>query len=83
MKAYILATTRVGTSEKIAEAIRKVENVTNAEAVYGRYDVIIIANSPEMETIDGIIHTIQRNPDVLHTETALTHFTAESQRITE
>jgi len=83
MKAYVLATTRIGTAEKVAEAIRKEKNVTSADAVYGRFDVIIIANSPEMEIIDGIIHEIQRNPDVLHTETALTHFTAESQGITE
>jgi DNA-binding Lrp family transcriptional regulator len=83
MKAYVLATTRVGTSERVAEAIMKVKNVISAEAVYGRFDVIIVANSEEMETIDGIIHAIQGNPDVLHTETFLTHFKAKSEGITE
>lgn len=77
MKAYVLVTTKSGTAEKVAKAIRKMKSVTNAECVYGRFDVITIVNSPEMETIDRIVHAIQRNPDVLHTETALTHYTVE------
>ena len=77
MKAYVLVTTKSGTAEKVTKAIKKVKSVTNAECVYGRFDVIVIVNSPEMETIDRVVHTIQRNPDVLHTETALTHYAAE------
>ena len=69
-----MLTTKSGAAEDVAETIRKVKRVSSAECVYGRFDVIVIIESPEMKTINRIVHTIQRNPEVLHTETALSHY---------
>jgi DNA-binding Lrp family transcriptional regulator len=74
MKAYVLVTTKSGTAEKVAETIRKVKSVSSAECVYGRFDVILIIDTPVMETINSVVHIIERLPEVLHTETALTHY---------
>lgn len=79
MKAYVLVTTKSGTAEKVAKAFKKIKSVTSTECVYGRFDVIVIIESPEMNTIDRIVHTIQRHPEVLHTETALSHCTEDYQ----
>jgi DNA-binding Lrp family transcriptional regulator len=70
MKAYVLITTRAGMEEKAAATIKKVKGVTSADSVYGHYDVIVIAESSEMKTLNGIVHEIQKQEGVLHTETA-------------
>jgi DNA-binding Lrp family transcriptional regulator len=74
MKAYVLITARRGTAEKVAETVRKIKNVTNAECVYGRYDVIAIVESPEMKTLSRVVHQLQKQPQILHTETAFSHY---------
>jgi hypothetical protein len=74
MKAYVLVTTKSGAAEKVARIIRKAKGVINAECVYGRFDVIVIIESREMENINRVVHAIQRHPDVVHTETALSHY---------
>ena len=74
MKAYVMITTKSGTAEKLTETIRKVKSVISAECVFGRFDVIAIVESPEMKTISRVVHQIQRHPEVLHTETAFTHY---------
>jgi len=79
MKAYVLVTTKSGAAEKVAKAIRKIKSVTSTECVYGRFDVIVIIESPEMKTINRIVHAIQTHPEVLHTETALSHYAEDYQ----
>lgn len=74
MKAYVLITTRHGTADKVAETLRKIKNVMSAECVYGRYDVIAIVESPEMKTLSRVVHQLQKQPQILHTETAFSHY---------
>jgi uncharacterized protein with GYD domain len=74
MKAYVLITARRGFAEKLAETIRKMKNVTSAECVYGRYDVIATVESQDMKTLSHVVHELQRQPEILHTETAFSHY---------
>jgi len=74
MKAYVLITTRHGTADKVAETLRKIKNVMSAECVYGRYDVIAIVESPEMKILSRVVHQLQKQPQILHTETAFSHY---------
>jgi DNA-binding Lrp family transcriptional regulator len=74
MKAYVLITARHGTADKVAETLRKIKNVMSAECVYGRYDVIAIVESPEMKTLSRVVHQLQKQPQILHTETAFSHY---------
>jgi len=70
MKAYVWITTRAGMEEKVAAAIKNIKGVTMADSIYGHYDVIVIVESPEMKTLNSIVHEIQKQEGVLHTETA-------------
>jgi len=70
MKAYVLITARRGTAENVAQTLCKIKNVTSAECVYGRYDVIAIVESPDMKTLSRVVHQLQKQPTILHTETA-------------
>jgi DNA-binding Lrp family transcriptional regulator len=83
MKAYVLITAKRGTSDKVAETLRKLKNVTSAECVYGRYDVIAIVESPEMKTLSRVVHQLQKQPTILHTETAFSHHVEDEQEISE
>lgn len=74
LKAYVLITTRSGMAEKVTETIKKINGVISAECVYGRFDVIAIIESREMKTINSAVHQIQKYPEVLHTETAFSHY---------
>jgi DNA-binding Lrp family transcriptional regulator len=79
MKAYVLITTRSGAAEKVAETIKSIKGVTSAECVYGRYDVIVVVESPEMKTLSSVVHEIQKQPQILHTETAFSHYAEDSE----
>lgn len=83
MKAYVLITAKRGTSDKVAETLRKLKNVTSAECVYGRYDVIAIVESPEMKTLSRVVHQLQKQPTILHTETAFSHHEEDEPEISE
>ncbi len=77
MRAYILVTTKSGAAEDVAKIFRNEKNVVSAECIYGRFDVIIIIETSNMKNIDKIVHKLQKNPGVVHTETAITHYLHE------
>ena len=83
MKAYVLITARRGTAEKVAETLRKLKDVTSAECVYGRYDVIAIVESPDMKTLSRVVHQLQKQPTILHTETAFSHNVEDEPEVSE
>jgi DNA-binding Lrp family transcriptional regulator len=79
MKAYVLITTRHGTAEEVAQTLRKLKNVTSAECVYGRYDVIAIVESPEMKALSRVVHQLGKQTQILHTETAFSHYAEDHE----
>lgn len=76
MKAYLLIETRPGTSEDVVKAIRmRFKNVLHADSVYGRHDVIIVLEAPDLETLNEFVYkVIEKDPNIVHTETAITLF---------
>jgi DNA-binding Lrp family transcriptional regulator len=76
MKAYLLIETKPGTSEEVVKAIKgRVKNVLHADSVYGRHDVIVVLEAPDLETLNEFVYkVIEKDPNIVHTETAITLF---------
>lgn len=73
MRAYIFVETKPGTSLEVVERIKKkVKEVVQADAIYGRYDAIVIIEAPNLESINEILYkVIEKDPNIIHTETSL------------
>jgi len=73
MRAYIFLETKPATSLEVVERIKKkVKEVIQADAIYGRYDAVIIIEAPNLESINEILYkVIERDPNIIHTETSL------------
>jgi len=73
MRAYIFLETKPATSLQVVERIkRKVKEVIQADAIYGRYDAVIVIEAPSLESINEILYkVIEKDPNIIHTETSL------------
>jgi DNA-binding Lrp family transcriptional regulator len=73
VRAYIFIETKPGTSIEVAKRIKnKVKEVVQADAIYGRFDVIAIIEAPDLESVKEILYNIiEKDPDIIHTETSL------------
>ena len=73
MKAYILLSTKPGTSLDVAKRLReKVNGTVIADAIYGRYDAIVVIEAPALEEINQIVYKIiEKDPNVIRTETSI------------
>ena len=69
VQAYILIQTEVGKAASVAKAIQEIKGVTSAEDVTGPYDVIVRAESrnvdelgklvvARVQSVDGITRTL-------------------------
>lgn len=76
MKAYIMIQTKPGTSEKVVRAIKKrVKEIVLADSIYGRFDAIIVIEAPSIDEINDIVYkVIEKDPNIIHTETSLNIF---------
>ncbi|MEM3736563.1 MAG: Lrp/AsnC ligand binding domain-containing protein [Candidatus Bathyarchaeia archaeon] len=78
MRAYVLITTKPGTSEEVLRQIkttREIKGVILADSVYGRFDAVVVIEAENLETITDIIYkVIEKYPNITHTETLLTLF---------
>jgi DNA-binding Lrp family transcriptional regulator len=73
MKAYIFIETKPATSLEVVERIKsKVKEVVQADAIYGRFDAVIVIEAPNLESINEIVYkVIEKDPNIIHTETSL------------
>ncbi len=73
MKAYILLSTKPGTSLEVVQRIKeKVNQVIVADAIFGRYDAIIVLEAPALENINQVVYKIiEKDPNVIRTETSI------------
>ncbi len=73
MRAYILVETKPATSMQVIERIKsKVKEVVQADAIYGRFDAVIIVEAPNLESINEIVYkVIEKDPNIIHTETSV------------
>ena len=68
-------TTMAGTSKRIAEYLRKIEGVVQAEPIHGRYDVIVLAETKDQKTFNDIVYkAVGEIPEVIKSETCICHF---------
>lgn len=81
MKAYILISTKPGTSLEVVQKIRdKVAETVAADAIFGRYDAIVILEAPALEQINQVVYRIiEKDPNVIRTETSIVLEIAEKQ----
>ena len=75
MKAYILLSTKPGTSLDVVKKIKeKVKEtcIVSADAIFGRYDAIIVLEAPALEEINQVVYKIiEKDPSVIRTETSI------------
>ena len=73
MKAYIFIKTKPGTSEEAVKRIKsRVEEVVQADSIYGRFDAVVTIEAPNLESINEILYkVIEKDPKIIHTETSL------------
>jgi len=73
MKAYILLSTKPGTSLEVVQKLKeKVKETVNADAIFGRYDAIVILEAPTLEEINKVVYRIiEKDPNVVRTETSI------------
>ena len=73
MRAYIFVKTKPATSLKVIDRIkRRVKEVVQADAIYGRFDAAIIIEAPDLDSINEILYkVIEKDPNIIHTETSL------------
>lgn len=71
IKAYLLMVCEVGLERDIEEEIRKVENVTNVDIVYGEYDIIVTIVVNDIKQLDKVVSEIRHIKGVLRTMTLL------------
>ncbi|MCD6537804.1 Lrp/AsnC ligand binding domain-containing protein [Candidatus Bathyarchaeota archaeon] len=73
MRAYIFVKTKPATSLRVVDRIKKrVKEVVQADAIYGRFDAVIIIEAPDLESINEILYkVIEKDPNIIHTETSL------------
>ena len=73
MRAYVFIATKPATSLQVVERIKsKVKEVVQADAIYGRFDAIIVIEAPNLENINEILYkVIEKDPNIIHTETSL------------
>jgi DNA-binding Lrp family transcriptional regulator len=73
LKAYILISTKPGTSLEVVKKIKeKVQETVAADAIFGRYDAIVILEAPALENINQVVYRIiEKDPDVIRTETSI------------
>ena len=75
MKAYILLSTKPGTSLDVVKGIKeKVKDtcIVSADAIFGRYDAIIVLEAPALEDINQVVYKIiEKDINVTRTETSI------------
>ena len=72
MRAYIHLETKPGTVMKVVNRMREDKHVVSADAVYGRFDAILVVDVSALSDIDQLVYTvIQSDPNVIRTETSI------------
>ncbi|MBS7656670.1 MAG: Lrp/AsnC ligand binding domain-containing protein [Candidatus Bathyarchaeia archaeon] len=73
MRAYVFIETKPATSLEVVKRIKsKVKEVVQADAIYGRYDAVVIIEAPNLESVNEILYkVIEKDPNIVHTETSL------------
>ncbi|MGF1664747.1 MAG: Lrp/AsnC family transcriptional regulator [Acidimicrobiia bacterium] len=55
VEAYVLIQTEVGKAASVAEAVREIDGVANADDVTGPYDVIVKASAGDVDQLGKLV----------------------------
>ncbi len=70
VEAYVLIQTEVGKAASVAEEVRAINGVTNADDVTGPYDVIVKASADDVDQLGKlVVAKIQAVPGITRTLT--------------
>ena len=70
--AFVLINAEIGSEEEVLKALKKLEGVQEAYAVYGVYDVIAKVKAETMDTVKDIVtHNVRRLNKVRSTLTMI------------
>jgi DNA-binding Lrp family transcriptional regulator len=70
VEAYVLIQTEVGKAASVAEAVREIPGVENADDVTGPYDVIVKASASDVDQLGRlVVAQIQTIPGITRTLT--------------
>lgn len=61
MRAYVLVTTRPGTSEEVLPKLketRSLKGVVSADSVFGKYEAIVVLDSDTLEEIGNAVYQV-------------------------
>lgn len=74
IRAFVLVTTKPGTSEEIVRA-RTIRGVKIANSVFGRFDAVIMVEAKDMRELSRIVYEmIEKMPNIISTETLISLF---------
>ena len=72
LKAYVLIETEVGTSPKVVESLRAIQEVLSVSRVTGPHDVIATIETLDIDALGGLLQDVVRSiPGVLRTVTCV------------
>lgn len=73
VSAYILAKVDAGKDEEVFSKIREIEDVREAHAAYGIYDLFLKVNFEKIEDLDDFVFNVMRKiPGIKETTTVIT-----------
>jgi DNA-binding Lrp family transcriptional regulator len=79
IRAFVLVTTKPGTSEEIVAA-RHIRGVKLANSVFGRVDAVVVIEAKDLDDLRKIIYEmVEKTPNVIHTETLIALFHPASE----
>ncbi|MEM3736564.1 MAG: Lrp/AsnC ligand binding domain-containing protein [Candidatus Bathyarchaeia archaeon] len=74
VRAFVLVTTKPGTSEELVKA-RRIRGVKMINSVLGRFDAVAVIEAADFEELSKIIYEmIEKAPNIIHTETLVALF---------
>lgn len=74
LRAFVMVTTKPGTSEDIVRS-RRIKGVKMANSVLGRFDAVVVIEAANLEELRKIIYEmVEQHPNVVHTETLISIF---------
>ncbi|BAB65531.1 MULTISPECIES: Lrp/AsnC ligand binding domain-containing protein [Sulfolobaceae] len=71
VKAYILVVTAVGKETDVANSIKRINGVKEANPVYGEYDVVAEIVTDSLDELNKVISQIRKDPSILRTVTLI------------
>ena len=71
VKAYVFAIVKRGTEHRVAEKIRKMEDITEVLVTYGMWDIAIRIETEALGKLDKIITEIRQIPEIQQTNTLI------------